>query len=88
MKFVLRVLLGCSHLFIYLFFLDEEVGGYKGMETFVKQPEFHKLNIGFALDEGKKNKEIQLKIKQPLYSFSKVNESKSKYWTCQSVWVS
>lgn len=41
------------------------------METFVKQPEFHKLNIGFALDEGKKNKEIQLKIKQPLYSFSK-----------------
>lgn len=24
------------------------------METFVKQPEFHKLNIGFALDEGKK----------------------------------
>lgn len=49
------------------------------METFVKRPEFHKLNIGFALDEGKKNKEIQLKIKQPLYSFSKVNESKSKY---------
>lgn len=26
------------------------------METFVKQPEFHKLNIGFALDEGKKIK--------------------------------
>lgn len=23
------------------------------MDTFVKQPEFHKLNIGFALDEGK-----------------------------------
>lgn len=25
------------------------------METFVKQPEFHKLNIGFALDEGLAN---------------------------------
>lgn len=23
------------------------------METFVKHPEFQKLNIGFALDEGK-----------------------------------
>lgn len=34
-------------------FSDEEVGGHKGMETFVKHPEFQKLNIGFALDEGK-----------------------------------
>lgn len=34
---------------------DEEVGGHKGMETFVKHPEFQKLNIGFALDEGKTN---------------------------------
>lgn len=32
---------------------DEEVGGEKGMETFVRHPEFQKLNIGFALDEGK-----------------------------------
>lgn len=31
---------------------DEEVGGHKGMETFVTHPEFQKLNIGFALDEG------------------------------------
>uniref|UniRef100_A0A3P9C3Q6 N-acyl-aliphatic-L-amino acid amidohydrolase n=1 Tax=Maylandia zebra TaxID=106582 RepID=A0A3P9C3Q6_9CICH len=38
-----------------MFVPDEEVGGYKGMETFVKQPEFHKLNIGFALDEGLAN---------------------------------
>lgn len=38
--------------FIFLFLLDEEVGGHKGMETFVKHPEFQKLNIGFALDEG------------------------------------
>lgn len=33
--------------------LDEEVGGHKGMETFVKHPEFQNLNIGFAFDEGK-----------------------------------
>uniref|UniRef100_A0A672KXG9 N-acyl-aliphatic-L-amino acid amidohydrolase n=1 Tax=Sinocyclocheilus grahami TaxID=75366 RepID=A0A672KXG9_SINGR len=39
---------------IHLTFVpDEEVGGHKGMETFVKHPEFQKLNIGFALDEGK-----------------------------------
>ena len=37
---------------MFFFLLDEEVGGHKGMETFVKHPEFHKLNIGFALDEG------------------------------------
>uniref|UniRef100_A0A671YEL4 N-acyl-aliphatic-L-amino acid amidohydrolase n=1 Tax=Sparus aurata TaxID=8175 RepID=A0A671YEL4_SPAAU len=36
-------------------FVDEEVGGHKGMETFVKHPEFQKLNIGFALDEGLAN---------------------------------
>uniref|UniRef100_A0A3P8UJE9 N-acyl-aliphatic-L-amino acid amidohydrolase n=1 Tax=Cynoglossus semilaevis TaxID=244447 RepID=A0A3P8UJE9_CYNSE len=30
---------------------QEEVGGEKGMETFIKHPEFKKLNIGFALDE-------------------------------------
>lgn len=36
-----------------MFSTDEEVGGHKGMETFVKHPEFLKLNIGFALDEGK-----------------------------------
>ncbi|XP_026054608.1 aminoacylase-1-like [Carassius auratus] len=28
---------------------------HKGMETFVKLPEFQKLNIGFALDEGLAN---------------------------------
>lgn len=32
--------------------VDEEVGGREGMETFVEHPEFQKLNIGFALDEG------------------------------------
>jgi len=31
---------------------DEEVGGYKGMKLFVDTPEFKKLNVGFALDEG------------------------------------
>lgn len=33
-------------------FADEEVGGTKGMAPFVKCPEFSKLNVGFALDEG------------------------------------
>uniref|UniRef100_A0A3P8UJD2 Aminoacylase 1 n=1 Tax=Cynoglossus semilaevis TaxID=244447 RepID=A0A3P8UJD2_CYNSE len=32
-----------------------QVGGEKGMETFIKHPEFKKLNIGFALDEGLAN---------------------------------
>uniref|UniRef100_A0A3P8Y060 N-acyl-aliphatic-L-amino acid amidohydrolase n=1 Tax=Esox lucius TaxID=8010 RepID=A0A3P8Y060_ESOLU len=41
---------------IHLMFVpDEEVGGHKGMETFVKLPEFQELNIGFALDEGLAN---------------------------------
>lgn len=38
---------------MFCVFLDEEIGGHEGMETFVKHPEFQKLNIGFALDEGK-----------------------------------
>ncbi|KAJ3602019.1 hypothetical protein NHX12_029779 [Muraenolepis orangiensis] len=41
---------------VHLMFVpDEEVGGQKGMETFVTRPEFQKLNIGFALDEGLAN---------------------------------
>ncbi|KAK0138926.1 Aminoacylase-1A [Merluccius polli] len=41
---------------VHLMFVpDEEVGGHKGMETFVTHPEFQKLNIGFALDEGLAN---------------------------------
>ncbi|KAL7985983.1 hypothetical protein Chor_011149 [Crotalus horridus] len=35
---------------------DEEIGGHKGMELFVKTPEFAALNVGFALDEGIKVK--------------------------------
>ncbi|CAL8088927.1 unnamed protein product [Orchesella dallaii] len=31
---------------------DEEVGGFKGMNCFVKTPEFEALRVGFALDEG------------------------------------
>lgn len=31
---------------------DEEVGGHKGMELFVRRPEFQALRAGFALDEG------------------------------------
>ncbi|XP_029455365.1 aminoacylase-1 isoform X2 [Rhinatrema bivittatum] len=41
---------------IHLTFVpDEEIGGHHGMELFVKQPEFQKLNVGFALDEGLAN---------------------------------
>ncbi|KAG7244431.1 hypothetical protein INR49_030637 [Caranx melampygus] len=47
-----RKLMRTVHL---MFVPDEEVGGHKGMETFVKHPEFQKLNIGFALDEGLAN---------------------------------
>uniref|UniRef100_A0A673MUI2 N-acyl-aliphatic-L-amino acid amidohydrolase n=1 Tax=Sinocyclocheilus rhinocerous TaxID=307959 RepID=A0A673MUI2_9TELE len=48
---------------IHLTFVpDEEVGGHKGMETFVKLPEFHKLNIGFALDEGKQTCRFRLLV--------------------------
>lgn len=39
--------------YVSLLFPDEEIGGQQGMETFVKHQEFQKLNIGFALDEGK-----------------------------------
>ncbi|XP_061788696.1 aminoacylase-1-like [Nerophis lumbriciformis] len=47
-----RKMLRTVHL---MFVPDEEVGGHKGMETFVAHPEFQKLNIGFALDEGLAN---------------------------------
>uniref|UniRef100_A0A667XX76 N-acyl-aliphatic-L-amino acid amidohydrolase n=1 Tax=Myripristis murdjan TaxID=586833 RepID=A0A667XX76_9TELE len=47
-----RKLMRTVHL---MFVPDEEVGGHKGMETFVTHPEFQKLNIGFALDEGLAN---------------------------------
>lgn len=47
---VLACLIGVN--LVLFIFLDEEVGGHKGMETFVTHPEFQKLNIGFALDEG------------------------------------
>ncbi|XP_069500110.1 aminoacylase-1 [Ambystoma mexicanum] len=41
---------------------DEEIGGYKGMEIFVKQPEFRALNAGFALDEGLANPSDQFTV--------------------------
>lgn len=31
---------------------DEEIGGEFGMQSFVHTPEFKKLNVGFAIDEG------------------------------------
>lgn len=36
-------------------FIDEEVGGHKGMQLFVQRPEFQALKVGFALDEGLAN---------------------------------
>ena len=33
-------------------FVDEEVGGKKGMKLFIELDYFKKLNVGFALDEG------------------------------------
>ena len=38
--------------FIYYLLLDEEIGGAKGMNEFVKQDYFTSMNVGFALDEG------------------------------------
>ena len=37
---------------LYIFLIDEEIGGKDGMKIFVHSPEFRALNIGFALDEG------------------------------------
>uniref|UniRef100_A0A8C6W5D8 N-acyl-aliphatic-L-amino acid amidohydrolase n=1 Tax=Nannospalax galili TaxID=1026970 RepID=A0A8C6W5D8_NANGA len=51
-----RRLKGAGHRFprtIHMTFVpDEEVGGHKGMELFVKRPEFQALRAGFTLDEG------------------------------------
>ncbi|XP_065203221.1 aminoacylase-1-like [Planococcus citri] len=45
-----------------LFVPDEEIGGEQGMGIFVKTPEFLKLNVGFALDEGMANESSELYI--------------------------
>lgn len=37
---------------IIVIFSDEEIGGLVGMKPFVNSPEFKKLNVGFAFDEG------------------------------------
>ena len=41
---------------VIFIFLDEEVGGKKGMKLFVEMDYFKKLNVGFALDEGELSK--------------------------------
>lgn len=33
-------------------YLDEEIGGEKGMMAFTKMDDFKSMNVGFALDEG------------------------------------
>lgn len=57
---------------VHLMFVpDEEVGGHKGMETFVNHEEFHKLNIGFALDEG---------LASPTDSFTVFYGERNPWW--------
>jgi acetylornithine deacetylase/succinyl-diaminopimelate desuccinylase-like protein len=49
-----------------LFVPDEEIGGVRGMKKFVTLDEFKALNVGFVLDEGKRNK---VKFKTSKFSF-------------------
>ncbi|KAL2299683.1 hypothetical protein Nmel_012528 [Mimus melanotis] len=57
---------------IHLTFVpDEEVGGHKGMEMFVKRPEFKALNVGFAMDEG---------LASPSDTFSVFYGERSPWW--------
>uniref|UniRef100_A0A8C8W7E7 N-acyl-aliphatic-L-amino acid amidohydrolase n=1 Tax=Peromyscus maniculatus bairdii TaxID=230844 RepID=A0A8C8W7E7_PERMB len=57
---------------IHLTFVpDEEVGGHKGMELFVKRPEFQALRAGFALDEGLAN---------PTDAFTVFYSERSPWW--------
>ena len=43
-----------SSLYFVWICADEEIGGKNGMGEFVKTPFFAEMNVGFALDEGKK----------------------------------
>ncbi|XP_014814955.1 PREDICTED: aminoacylase-1 isoform X1 [Calidris pugnax] len=57
---------------IHLTFVpDEEMGGHKGMELFVRRPEFRALNVGFALDEG---------LASPSDTYSVFYGEKSPWW--------
>lgn len=55
-------------------FTDEEVGGHKGMELFVKRPEFQALRAGFALDEGEQ-------VDQPLPGVGRLQGQVESYLT-------
>uniref|UniRef100_A0A8C7DEA5 N-acyl-aliphatic-L-amino acid amidohydrolase n=1 Tax=Oncorhynchus kisutch TaxID=8019 RepID=A0A8C7DEA5_ONCKI len=68
----------CMRTIHLMFVPDEEVGGHKGMETFVKLPEFQKLNIGFALDEGKLTKNLTRSIINSFLDF----REKEKHRSC------
>lgn len=51
---------------VYVVFVpDEEVGGKRGMEGFVKTNEFKAMNIGFELDEGS----AELSANNKIYAF-------------------
>uniref|UniRef100_A0A4X2LLA2 N-acyl-aliphatic-L-amino acid amidohydrolase n=1 Tax=Vombatus ursinus TaxID=29139 RepID=A0A4X2LLA2_VOMUR len=57
---------------IHLTFVpDEEIGGYQGMQLFVKQPEFKALRAGFALDEG---------LASPTETFTVFYSERSPWW--------
>uniref|UniRef100_A0A5F8H2R5 N-acyl-aliphatic-L-amino acid amidohydrolase n=1 Tax=Monodelphis domestica TaxID=13616 RepID=A0A5F8H2R5_MONDO len=57
---------------IHLTFVpDEEIGGHKGMELFVKRPEFQALRAGFALDEG---------LASPTETFVVFYSERSPWW--------
>ncbi|VDM49434.1 unnamed protein product [Toxocara canis] len=45
-----------------IFSPDEEIGGIDGMEKFVNDESFKKLNVGFALDEGLASEEEAFKV--------------------------
>ena len=40
---------------MFLYYIDEEVGGKTGMGAFVASEAFKELNVGFCLDEGLAN---------------------------------
>lgn len=43
-------------------FTDEEIGGKDGMQKFVDDESFKKLNVGFVLDEGLATEEEAYKV--------------------------
>ena len=72
--FSLAKIFPCKVIFI---FLDEEVGGKKGMKLFVELDYFKKLNVGFALDEGALSKHYRALYPLLLYHAGLANPSEA-----------